>query len=196
MVAGSYVQPRRRGAGDHRQLDPISVTFSLPQRNLPDALAALRSSGAPVRTQLPDEAWHAAGRLQFVDNAVDAATGTVRVKAQFDNRDQRPVPGPSSAVRLAVRTLKDAVVVPQAAIDAIAARPRWCSSWKGQPRGARPVQVLTRPAAAMPPVQGLAGGERIVLETAARTCGQQLVVERSAPAASAGSSPVQPASAP
>ena len=171
------------------------MAFSLPQRNLPDALAALRGSGAPVQAQLPDGRGTLAGRLQFVDNAVDAATGTVRVKAQFDNREQRLWPGAFVGVRLAVRTLKDAVVVPQAAI---VQSPRGAVVFvvdEGSHVAARPVQVL-HAAGNDAAVQGLAGGERIVLEGRQNVRPGNLVVERSAPAASAGSSPVRPASAP
>lgn len=195
VVAGSYVQPGGAALVTITQLDPISVAFSLPQRNLPDALAALRGSGAPVQAQLPDGRGTLAGRLQFVDNAVDAATGTVRVKAQFDNRDQRLWPGAFVGVRLAVRTLKDAVVVPQAAI---VQSPRGAVVFvveEGSRVAARPVQVL-HAAGNDAAVQGLAGGERIVLEGRQNVRPGNLVVERSAPAASAGSSPVRPASAP
>ena len=195
VVAGSYVQPGGAALVTITQLDPISVAFSLPQRNLPDALAALRGSGAPVQAQLPDGRGTLAGRLQFVDNAVDAATGTVRVKAQFDNREQRLWPGAFVGVRLAVRTLKDAVVVPQAAI---VQSPRGAVVFvvdEGSHVAARPVQVL-HAAGNDAAVQGLAGGERIVLEGRQNVRPGNLVVERSAPAASAGSSPVRPASAP
>ncbi|MBS0433907.1 MAG: efflux RND transporter periplasmic adaptor subunit [Proteobacteria bacterium] len=195
VVAGSYVQPGGAPLVTITQLDPISVAFSLPQRNLPDALAALRGSGAPVQAQLPDGRGTLAGRLQFVDNAVDAATGTVRVKAQFDNRDQRLWPGAFVGVRLAVRTLKDAVVVPQAAI---VQSPRGAVVFVVEEGGrvaARPVQVL-HAAGNDAAVQGLAGGERIVLEGRQNVRPGNLVVERSAPAASAGSAPVRPASAP
>lgn len=195
VVAGSYVQPGGAALVTITQLDPISVAFSLPQRNLPDALAALRGSGAPVQAQLPDGRGTLAGRLQFVDNAVDAATGTVRVKAQFDNREQRLWPGAFVGVRLAVRTLKDAVVVPQAAI---VQSPRGAVVFvveEGSRVAARPVQVL-HAAGNDAAVQGLAGGEHIVLEGRQNVRPGNLVVERSAPAASAGSSPVRPASAP
>ena len=75
------------------QLDPISVAFSLPQRNLGDALATLRAGGGKVTALLPESAGGIDGKLQFVDNAVDAGSGTVRVKAEFANKDERLWPG-------------------------------------------------------------------------------------------------------
>ena len=141
VVPGSYVQPGGAALVTITQLDPISVAFSLPQRNLPDALAAGRP-GAPVQHRGAARGRGTlAGRLQFVDNAVDAATGTVRVKA-----------GSTTATSACGRGLRrrahgrahaqDAVVVPQAAIVHRRAA-RWCSSWKGGRSGSlRPVQVL------------------------------------------------------
>ena len=97
------------------QLDPIAVAFTLPQRDLPGVLAALRAGNAPVQATLPDDRGALTGRLQFVDNAVDAASGTVKVKAVFDNRDLRLWPGAFVNVALSVQTLDGVVVLPQAA---------------------------------------------------------------------------------
>lgn len=117
VFAGSYVQPSSPALVTITQLDPIAVTFTLPQRDLPEVLAALKAGNAPVQAALPDATGGAlVGRLQFVDNAVDAASGTVKVKAVFDNRDLRLWPGAFVNVQLSVQTLKDAIVVPQAAI--------------------------------------------------------------------------------
>ena len=184
VVAGSYVQPGGAALVTITQLDPINVAFSLPQRNLPDALAALHGEGAPVQAQLPDGHGTLSGRLQFVDNAVDAATGTVRVKAQFDNRGQQLWPGAFVAVRLAVRTLKDAVVVPQAAI---VQSPRGSVVFivgEDNRAAVRPVEVLYA-SGADAAVKGLSGGERIVLDGRQNVRPGNAVVERGARAASA-----------
>jgi RND family efflux transporter MFP subunit len=101
------------------QLDPIAVAFNLPQRNLPDALARLASGGVDVTAQLPSvpgPEGRLHGKLQFVDNNIDATSGTVRVKALFDNPKRLLWPGAFINVSLTLRTLKDVVVVPQAAI--------------------------------------------------------------------------------
>ena len=89
------------------QLDPIGVAFSLPQRNLGDALATLRAGGGKVTARAARQRrGTVTGKLQFVDNAVDAASGTVRVKAEFANKDERLWPGAFVTIRLAVQTLK------------------------------------------------------------------------------------------
>lgn len=56
------------------------------------------------------------GRLEFVDSSVDAGSGTVKLKAYFDNSEGRLWPGAFVNVSMAVKTLKDAVVVPQATV--------------------------------------------------------------------------------
>ncbi len=81
VFPGSTVQPAGNALVTITQLDPIAVSFSLPQRNLGEALATLRGGGGKVTAVLPDGAGAVTGKLQFVDNAVDAASGTVRVKA-------------------------------------------------------------------------------------------------------------------
>lgn len=186
VVTGSYVQPGGTPMVTITQLDPISVAFSLPQRHLPDALAALRGNGAPVRAQLPEGRGTLNGRLQFVDNAVDAATGTVRVKAQFDNREQQLWPGAFVGVRLAVRTLKDAVVVPQAAIVQSPRGTVVFAVGEGNRVAARPVEVLYA-SGNDAAVKGLDGTERLVLDGRQNVRPGSVVVERAAPAAGAAS---------
>jgi RND family efflux transporter MFP subunit len=116
VFAGSYVQPSGLPLVTITQLDPIAVSFTLPQRNLPDVLAGLKAGNAPVNAELPDGRASLSGRLQFVDNAVDAASGTVKLKAVFDNKNLLLWPGAYVNVQLVVRTLAAVIVVPQSAI--------------------------------------------------------------------------------
>lgn len=116
VFPGSAVQVNLTTLVTITQLDPIAVAFSLPQRHLTDALSALKDGGAAVRATLPDGAGTFSGRLVFVDNLVDPNSGSVKVKAVFDNRDGKLWPGAFVEISQTVTTLKDAVVVPQAAI--------------------------------------------------------------------------------
>ncbi|MBB2488097.1 efflux RND transporter periplasmic adaptor subunit [Mitsuaria sp. WAJ17] len=112
------------------QLSPIGVSFVVPETQLQPLLAAVRP-GADGRTEpldvqvslpgAPRSKGKAAepalkGQLRFVDNLVDAATGTIKARAEFDNAAQQLWPGQYVRVRLTLRTLKNAVVVPQAAL--------------------------------------------------------------------------------
>lgn len=116
VSAGSAVQANQTPLVTVTQLDPIAVAFNLPQRNLADALSALKGGGASVSATLADSTEAFGGRLQFVDNAVDPTSGTVKVKAVFANPQAKLWPGAFVAVSQTVRTLKDAIVIPQAAI--------------------------------------------------------------------------------
>ena len=163
VFAGTTVQPGGAALVTITQLDPIAVAFNVPQRNLNDALRMLRAHGGTVTAVLPDNRGSAVGRLQFVDNAVDANSGTVRVKAEFGNREEALWPGAFVTVRLAVRTLKDATVVPQAAVIQ---GPRGSivyvidSQDKAQ---ARPVEVVYG-SGLDAVVSGVQPGERVVLD--------------------------------
>jgi RND family efflux transporter MFP subunit len=163
VYPGSTVQPTGPALVTITQLDPIGVAFSVPQRNLGDALATLRGGGGKVTALLPESAGGIEGKLQFVDNAVDAASGTVRVKAEFANKDEKLWPGAFVTIRLAVQTLKNASVIPQAAIIE---SPRGKivyvvdAAGKAQERAVEVAYASGDTAA----VTGLRPGERIVLD--------------------------------
>jgi RND family efflux transporter MFP subunit len=116
VSVGSLVQANVTSLVTITQLDPIAVAFSIPQRNLPDALAALKSGGAPVIAKLADGGGSYKGRLQFVDNAISAGTGTVQAKAVFPNPDGKLWPGAYVDIAQTVTTLADATTIPQAAV--------------------------------------------------------------------------------
>ena len=177
VFPGSTVQPSGNALVTITQLDPIAVAFSLPQRNLGDALATLRAGGGKVTAVLPENAAPVTGKLKFVDNAVDAASGTIRVKAEFANKDERLWPGAFVNIRLAVETLKDASVVPQVAIIQ---SPRGKivyvvdASNKASPR---PVEVLYSEGMDAA-VSGVKPGERVVVDGRQNLRPGSAVIER------------------
>ena len=179
VFAGSTVQPGGTALVTITQLDPIAVAFSLPQRNLGDALASLRAGGGKVTALLPEGAGTVVGKLRFVDNAVDAASGTVRVKAEFANKDERLWPGAFVTIRLAVQTLKGASVIPQAAVIQ---GPRGKivyvvdSAAKVAPRPVELVYASGEDAV----VTGVKAGEKIVLDGRQNLRPGASVVERAA----------------
>ncbi|HEY1091020.1 MAG TPA: efflux RND transporter periplasmic adaptor subunit, partial [Burkholderiaceae bacterium] len=104
------------------QIAPIAVSFTVPETEL---AAVLRATGAGKAEGLSAQVFALGadghgmtldGRVTFVDNLVDAATGTIRLKAQFANDTQALWPGQYVRVRVTLRTLKDAIVIPQAAV--------------------------------------------------------------------------------
>jgi len=101
------------------QVQPVSVLFTVPEIDLPKVVEPIRAGEA-----LEVEAWDrgetailAKGSLRTIDNQIDLATGTLRLKAEFPNPDEKLFPNQFVNVRLRVRTLKDAVVVPAAAVQ-------------------------------------------------------------------------------
>ena len=116
VFAGSAVQANVTPLVTVTQLDPVAVTYSIPQRHLSDALGALKDGGSPVTATLAEGAGTFEGRLQFVDSAVDLSSGAVKAKAVFANPNSTLWPGAFVEVSQTVGVIKDAVVVPQAAI--------------------------------------------------------------------------------
>ncbi len=97
---------------------PIYVTFSVPERDLVRIRQAVGKEGLDVEGQIPgDESNPVKGRLSLVDNTVDPATGTVRLKATFINEDRRLYPGQFVNVQLTLGTATQATVVPSQAVQ-------------------------------------------------------------------------------
>jgi multidrug efflux system membrane fusion protein len=97
---------------------PIYVTFSIPERDLARIRQAAGKEGLDVQGEIPgDEVNPVKGRLSLVDNTVDQATGTVRLKATFLNGDRRLYPGQFVSVVLTLGTSMQAIVVPSQAVQ-------------------------------------------------------------------------------
>jgi RND family efflux transporter MFP subunit len=112
---GSLAQPAGAPMLTISQLDPITVTFALPERELAVLLATYPKGDAPVTAQLAGERT-VEGELVFIDSASDPQSGTIRMKARFTNRQRLMWPGTFVNVSLVSRTLPDAVVIPAQAI--------------------------------------------------------------------------------
>jgi RND family efflux transporter MFP subunit len=187
VFAGTTVQPGGAVLVTITQLDPIAVAFNLPQRNLNDALQALRGGGGKVSAVLPEKRGTIVGKLQFVDNVVDPNSGTVRVKAQFDNASDTLWPGAFVTIQFAARTLNDAIVVPQAAVIP---GPRGTIVYVVDAQNkatARPVEVLYA-AGLDAVVSGVQPGEKVVVDGRQNLRSGALVVERQASPAPAAAS--------
>ena len=100
------------------QLQPMTAIFTIPQDNLPGVMQRLRSG-----EKLPVEAYDreqkkklASGTLVSVDNQIDPATGTIKLKAQFPNEDASLFPNQFVNVRMLLDTRRGATLVPNAAV--------------------------------------------------------------------------------
>ena len=101
------------------QLQPISVVFTAPEANVPQINQALEEGTVVPVEALSSDGLRtlAQGQLARVNNEVDQASGTIRMKAIFENKDNVLWPGLSVATRLLVNTLKDATVIPDNAVQ-------------------------------------------------------------------------------
>ena len=100
------------------QIQPITVTFTLPQNTLPAIMQAMETHTLDVVAYDSDnKAELDRGVLLTPDNTIDTTTGTVKLRAQFDNQDNALFPNQFVNIELLVDTLKDAVIVPSAAIQ-------------------------------------------------------------------------------
>ena len=116
---GNVVQPSdANGLVSIAQTRPIALVFSVPASQVPLLQARLAAKQALVV-----QAWDkggskqlATGRVSTIDNAIDASTDTIKVKAVFPNTDDALFPNQSVGVRLQLDVLKDALTVPQAAV--------------------------------------------------------------------------------
>jgi multidrug efflux system membrane fusion protein len=165
--AGNLIRPGDAGGiVVITQTRPINVLFTVPEQELPKVLEPLRAGQG-----LPVEAWDraeqqrlAAGLLNTVDNQIDLATGTLRLKAEFPNDDEKLFPNQFVNVRLRVRTFKDAVVVPVAAIQYGSRGTYVYLVTEDSLAAVRDVVLGPAEEGMQSVLQGLSGGERVVLE--------------------------------
>lgn len=118
VYPGSLVQPSGPALVSVTQIDPIQVSFTLPESELAALQTAFAAGPVPVSATLESGTQaKILGRLVFIDNAVDVASGTIRLKAEFQNTDKQLWPGMFVTVSLAPRTIVNALTVPVQAVQ-------------------------------------------------------------------------------
>jgi membrane fusion protein, multidrug efflux system len=152
------------------QLQPITVIFTIPEDSIPAVLEQLRRG-----VRLPVEAYDreqrrmlAEGALLTIDNEVDPTTGTVRLKAQFPNTDNRLFPSQFVNARLRLETRRGATVVPTAAIQSSPKGPFVYVVRPERTVAVRQVGVGVTDGDDVSIERGLALGEQVVVEGAER----------------------------
>lgn len=165
--AGNYItQGLTNGLVVLTMLHPISVIFSVPEDNL-DALNARLRAGAvlPVEAYDRTNTRHlASGHVAVLDNVVDTTTGTVKLRAVFDNNDERLFPNQFVNARLLVDTLRGAVLV---ASNAVQTGPQGQFVYVIKPDSTVEVRTVTTGATSANDTliaTGLAAGERVVTD--------------------------------
>lgn len=148
------------------QTQPITVAFTLPEAELSTVLARYRSGA-----KLVVEAWdrgdlkqQAVGVLSSLDNQIDTTTGTLKFKARFENQDEVLFPNQFVNVRLLADTLKDVVLAPSAAIQ-FGTEGSFVYVMDGDKKvRIRKLKVGASDGEHTVVIEGLAKGERVVLE--------------------------------
>lgn len=165
--AGNLVRPGdANGLVTLTQTRPIAIMFTVPEMDLQKVLGPIRAG-----EKLPVEAWDrgeqtllASGSLETIDNQIDLATGTLRLKAEFPNADDKLFPNQFVNVRLRVQTLKDAVVVPTAAVQ-FGSRGTYVYIVNEQSQAAvRDIVLGPSDGDVQSIAKGLQAGDRVILE--------------------------------
>lgn len=169
------------------QIDPIAVEFALPQQMLP-TLQSLLKAPTPALVQAymdadGERSLLGEGHLALIDNQISATTGTVRVKAEFDNKDGRLWPGQLVTIRLRTAVEENALVVPppvvQRGVDG-----HFVYRLDGDKVTSVPVKVLYQDSG-LNIIAGVKPGERLVLDGQSRLKpGSRVEVAPDAPAPS------------
>lgn len=144
------------------QAAPVYVSFTVPQRVLPEVRLALAAGAAPVEAIIPGDARRARGQVTMIENTVDAATGMAMVRATMPNEDELLWPGTLVTARLALRT-EEAVVVPAAAIQ-VSQQGSFVFVVADGVARVRPVKVARSVVGEAVIESGLDGGETVVTD--------------------------------
>jgi len=100
------------------QIQPVYMQFSVPEQRLPEIQSQIRTNELKVLVNVPEKPDETKeGRLTFLDNSIDTSTGTIDLKATFDNADNSLWPGQFVNVILVLGVKTNAVVVPSAAVQ-------------------------------------------------------------------------------
>ncbi|OGV51138.1 MAG: hypothetical protein A2X49_01655 [Lentisphaerae bacterium GWF2_52_8] len=115
---GSVIKANDAAIAIVAQVQPVYVTFSLPQNELPTVRAEMAAGDVGVEVRLPREHTQLdKGNLDFIDNVVDSDTGTVKLKASFPNAKERLWPGQFLELSLTLEQEENVVVVPAQAVQ-------------------------------------------------------------------------------
>jgi multidrug efflux system membrane fusion protein len=168
------------------QLQPIAVQFTEPEEQLQSIAKAYEAGEVPVEALTSDGTKTLSqGRLAIMDNSVSQATGTISLKARFDNKDNALWPGLSVTTRMLIDTVKQAIVVPQ---DGVQHGPSGLFAYvigSNGKIGVRPIKVSQAGDAKAVVSDGLNVGDRIVVAGQSRLFDGAMVDEKPLAAANA-----------
>jgi multidrug efflux system membrane fusion protein len=118
VFPGTAVKTNDTVLASVNRIQPLLVSFALPENYLAELRNELSRGALTATVSVPGDGKNSyPASVNFVDNAVDPATGTVLMKARLDNKDEKLSAGQYLHVSLNLKTLKDAIVVPSEAVQ-------------------------------------------------------------------------------
>jgi membrane fusion protein, multidrug efflux system len=149
------------------QIQPIAVVFTLPEDNLPQVVAQMKSGQLGVQAYSRDDNTKLAdGKLLTIDNQIDQTTGTVKLKSEFDNHDSSLWPNQFVNLRLFLSVRKNAIVIPSAVIQSGAQGSFAYVIDSDNKAEVRPIQADFSEGNISVIRQGLKAGEQVVVDGA------------------------------
>jgi membrane fusion protein, multidrug efflux system len=146
------------------QVRPVFVTFTLPQQNFEDVRDRQVKAPLAVKAYTSDDTRElATGRLTLIDNAIDQLTGTIRLKAQFENQEERLWPGQFVNVRVVLDIRRAVPTVPAQAVQDGPDGPIVYVVKPGDTVLRKSIEVAAIQDGVAAVTQGLAPGERVVI---------------------------------
>ena len=163
VKVGNFVRPADVVAlATINQTSPIYVSFSVPQKTLPDVRKALQAETATIEAITPGDTRRSSGAVSMIDNTVDPATGMVMVRATMPNTDEILWPGTLVNTELTLRN-EDAVIVPSTAVQVSQSGP-FVFVVKDGAATVQPVKVERTFDNQSVITSGLQGGETVVTD--------------------------------
>jgi RND family efflux transporter MFP subunit len=144
------------------QMAPVYVSFTVPQKNLPDLRQALANESATIDAVVPGSNERAPGQVSMIDNTVDSATGMVTIRATMPNKNEILWPGTLVSTEITLRN-EEAVVVPSNAVQ-VSQTGSFVFVVKDGATKVQPVTVERTVGASSVISKGLSGGETVVTE--------------------------------
>jgi multidrug efflux system membrane fusion protein len=179
------------------RMDPVLVRFTLPEGEIPRIRESLASGSLEVKALPAGGATPVSGRVVFLDNAVDQATGTIAVKARFANPLLTLWPGASADVVLTLAVERGVTTVPVESVQTGQKGTYVYVVDQGNTAAVRPVRVARTSGARAVVAQGLTPGEKVVVDGQLRLAPGATVTEAPPPGSRSGEPPAtQPSPAP
>ncbi|WP_244628841.1 MdtA/MuxA family multidrug efflux RND transporter periplasmic adaptor subunit [Methylocella tundrae] len=167
---GNYVQTSDAGIAVLTQLHPISVIFTVPEDDIPQIMAQTKA-GAPLEVTIYDRAninKLAVGKVMTIDNQIDTTTGTVKIRAEFQNLDDKLFPNQFVNARLLIRSLNGIVTAPVTAIQRGAPGTYVYLIGSDNKVSVRKIELGPQENGNVAVTSGLAPGDRVVVDGADR----------------------------